>query len=71
MQFTAKLAEQFTANEYLIVSLVKSFCVPVIMYCLEALNLDKTSIRSIDNMFFNSLGKIFKSYDRNVLSVLF
>ena len=38
------------------------------MYCLEALNLDKTSIRSIDNMFFNSFGKIFKSFDRNVLS---
>ena len=66
--FNAIYSKVSRANEYLIVSLVKSFCVPVIMYCLEALNLDKSSIRSIDNMFFNSLGKIFKSYDRNVLS---
>ena len=66
--FNAIYSKISRANEYLIVSLAKSFCVPVIMYCLEALNLDKSSIRSMDNMFFNSLGKIFKSYDRNVLS---
>ena len=38
------------------------------MYCLEALCLNATSLRSLDNLFFNALAKIFKTFDRNVLS---
>ena len=55
------------ANEYLIVSLVKSFCIPLVMYSLNALDLNVTSLNSLDNLMFNVFGKIFKTFDKNIL----
>ena len=56
------------ANACLILSLIKSFCVSIAMYCLEALHLNATALRGLDNLLFNALAKVFKTFDRNVLS---
>ena len=55
------------ADEPLILSLVKTFCVPVIMFCLEALDLNTSTLAVIDTPMFNAMAKIFKTFDRNSL----
>ena len=55
------------ANEALIVSLVNTFCVPIIMYSIEALDLNISLLRSLDEPMYNAFGKIFKSFDRPTL----
>ena len=55
------------ANEALIVSLVNTFCVPIIMYSMEALDLNISLLRSLDEPMYNAFGKIFKSFDRPTL----
>ena len=55
------------ANEALIVSLVNTFCVPMIMYSMEALDLNVSLLRSLDEPMYNAFGKIFKSFDRPTL----
>ena len=52
------------ANECVIISLVKTFCVPLVTYSLEALCLNNSTLSSLDNMLYNAFGKIFKTYDR-------
>ena len=47
----------------MILDLVKTCCVSTIMYSLEALNLNATTLRSLDVPLYKAVGKIFKSYD--------
>lgn len=66
--FNALYSKISKANEQLIISLLKTFCVPVIMYSVEAFVLNTSSLRSLDGLLLNSFGKIFKTYDNNILS---
>ena len=66
--FNAIYGKVFKANEFLIVSLTKSFCLAVLMYSLEALILNNSNLRSLDNLLHNAFGKIFKTFDKNILS---
>ena len=56
------------SNEFVIVNLVKSFCVPIAMYSLEALDLNASLLSSLDNLLFQAFCKIFKSYDHNTIN---
>ena len=48
------------ANETVIVSLLKSHCIPVLMYSLEALDLNNTALKSLDHPLVIVFAKIFK-----------
>ena len=50
------------ANEFLITSLLKMFCVPVILYGLEAISLNTSNLRALDTSLYNAMAKIFKSF---------
>ena len=55
------------ANEYLITTLVGTFCVPVIMFSLEAFELNASTLSAIDFPMYCAMSKIFKTVDHNVL----
>ena len=65
--FNAVCSKISKASEELILALLQILCVPCIMYSLSAIELNATSLHCLDNMYFNALGKIFKTYDHNVL----
>ena len=56
------------ASETVIVSLLKSNCIPILMYGVEALDLKSSMLYSLDNPLRLVFGKIFKSYDKNILN---
>jgi hypothetical protein len=56
------------ANEQLIVSLMKTFCIPLTMYGLDAINLNVSALNSLDNLLYNAFGKIFKTFNHEILS---
>ena len=56
------------ASETVIVSLLKSNCIPILMYGVEALDLKSSMLHSLDNPLRLVFGKIFKSYDKNILN---
>ena len=56
------------ASETVIVSLLKSNCIPILMYGVEALDLKSSTLYSLDNPLRLAFGKIFKSYDKNILN---
>jgi len=57
----------FKSNETVIISLLKSCCVPVSLYALEALDLNSTAIRRLDNALFLAFCKTFKTFDKNTI----
>ena len=56
------------ANETVIVSLLKSHCIPVLMYSLEALDLNNTALKSLDHPLVLVFAKIFKTFDKHILN---
>ena len=52
----------------MILSLVRSNCLPIILYNLEALYLNVSILRSLDNPLFLAIGKVFKSLDKNIVN---
>ena len=66
--FNSIFSKIHQANEAVIVSLIKSHCIPVLVYGLEALDLNNTSLRSLDNPLVLAFGKIFKTYDKIILN---
>ena len=56
------------ARESVIVALTKSKCTPSLLYGMEALKLNKSGLQRLDNPLYLALGKIFKTFDRNVLN---
>jgi len=65
--FNALYGRIAKANEYLIVSLVRSFCIPVVMHSLDSVNLNATSLNILDRLIVNVFSKIFKTFDKNIL----
>ena len=66
--FNCLYSKIYLANEYLIVSLIKSFCTPVIMHSICALNLNASILNGLDNLLYNTFGKIFKTFDHKILN---
>lgn len=65
--FNALYSKIHKANESVIVSLIKSFCVPTLLYSLEALVLNATLLNNIDEPMYNAIGKVFKTFDRRTI----
>ena len=65
--FNAVYSKISLSNESLIVSLVKTCCVPALIYSLESINMNASSLNSLDEPLYNAMGKIFKTFDRVVL----
>ena len=65
--FNSLYSKIYKANEFLIVSLVKTFCVPLFMFSLSAVILNASSLKSIDSLLYSAFGKIFKSFDHKIL----
>jgi len=55
------------ADEHIIVSLVKTYCISLVLYSLEAVCLNRSSLNQLDSMLINAFGKIFKSFERSIL----
>ena len=62
--FNSVFCKVSKADEYVILSLIKSFCIPIVMYGLEALHLNATLLCSIDRLLYSAMGKIFKTFDQ-------
>ena len=56
------------ANESVVVSLLKSCCIPILMYSVEAIDLNKTELNRLQNPVSLAFGKIFKTFDNNTIS---
>ena len=57
-----------TQNPTLILSVINSFCVPILLYGLEAVHLNVSSMKSIDFMYNSVFAKVFKTSDNNTIS---
>ena len=57
------------ANELVIVHLVKLYCVPVLLYGLESLDLNSSQLNSLDFPMYQAMGKLFKTFDKNILNI--
>ena len=53
----------------MIVSLIKSKCIPVLMYGLETLDLNQSNLNKLDNPLYQVFGKIFKSFDKQIRNI--
>ena len=67
--FNAIYSKSKTNNSELVsVQLMQSYCLPMIWYSIEALKPTKTVALSLDNSVNMALGKIFNTYDSNVIN---
>ena len=66
--FNALYSKISRANECVLISLVKQFCIPIVTYSLEAIRLNSSTLSGLDNVLYNAFGKIFKTYHHNSLS---
>ena len=66
--FNAIYSKIYRANESVIVSFVKSNCIPVLMYGLEGLDQNKTLLRKLDNPLFLAFAKVFKSFNKSLVN---
>ena len=58
-----------TNNPTVILSLINSCCMPVLLYGLEALQLNSSSIDSINFMYSSVFSKVFKTKDKNTIKL--
>ena len=66
--FNAIFSKVSRVNEDAILSLVKSFCMPSLLYGIEALHLNASDLNSLDTPMFQALYKNFKTYDKTTVS---
>ena len=55
------------SNEDVIIHLLKTKCLPKLLYGLEAVILSKSQIRSLENVIFCSFMKIFKTNSKEII----
>ena len=55
-------------SPYVILSLVRSYCLPVLLYGIEALTTNAKLLNCLDNAFRTIFAKIFLTFDKNVLA---
>ena len=55
------------ASPRVLLSLVNSFCLPVLLYGVEALSVNAQMHSCLDNAFNTTFAKIFSSFDRKVI----
>ena len=69
--FNCIYAKSNAANsEMVTVELLKSYCLPFMLYCVEAISLSSGNIRSLDNCINRAMYRIFGSCDKSSLEFL-
>ena len=53
----------------LLCSLINSFCVPILMYGLESVIINTKTKNSLENAYSQAFMKIFKTFDKNIISI--
>ena len=66
--FNAVYSTASFASEEVLCNLVKSFCLPVISYACEAVPPNKSDLNALNKAITNAFQKIFKTYDKDVIS---
>jgi hypothetical protein len=54
-------------KESIVLSLCNSFCTPMLLYGIEAMNLTKTEKQLVSSPFNRLFSRLFKSFDKNVI----
>ena len=62
--FNAIYSKVSRAKENVILSLVKTFCMPTLLYGIEALNLNVSTLSNLDSPLRQAFYKVFKTYDK-------
>jgi len=55
------------ASEEIILQLIKSKCLPILLYCLEICQLTKNDLNSLDFVINRFFTKLFKTFDINIV----
>lgn len=59
---------KFASSEIVCINLLKSYCLPIIMYASDALMPTRRDILTLEKLVNNAVGKIFNTYDKVVIS---
>ena len=54
-------------SEIVSVQLMKSYCIPLVLFALEVTNCSKSDLLQLDKLISTAVGKIFKTYDPKLL----
>ena len=55
-------------NTNVVLSLLSSFSAPILLYGMDAINVNKKSLNSLNNAYNKMFFKVFKTYDKNIVN---
>lgn len=58
------------SSELICVNLFKSYCMPLVLYAMEAIDPLANELNALDKLISNAIGKIFDSYDSSLITIL-
>jgi len=61
---------QSASSELICVNLFKSYCMPLVLYAMEATGPLVSELNVLDKLISNAVGKIFGSYDLNLIATV-
>ena len=50
-----------------VISLVESYCVPILLYGLDCIELPKSMLQSLENAYSQLYSKLFHTYNKNII----
>ena len=56
------------SSPLVLMSLINSFCLPILLYSMEAVYLNKRDVTKLDSAYSQSFSKIFNTWDTNVVN---
>ena len=65
--FNAIYGKAYKSSENIILSLVKTYCLPGLFYGLEALDLNKSELTGLNTPIVRAFAKIFKTFNNDTL----
>ena len=54
-------------KELVVISLCNSFCIPMLLYGVDVMNLTKTEKQRLSSPFDRMFSRLFKTFDKNVI----
>ena len=61
---------KYHCPENVLVALLKSYCIPLLLYGLEAINPSRRYLTELDKVIDQACMKIFKTFDKNIIDFL-
>jgi len=56
-----------SASPSVVISLVESYCVPVLLYGLDCVELPKSMLQSLENAYSQLYSKLFHTFNKNII----